>query len=62
MEDEQMDWIEKIFGVSPDGGDGSTEALIVATCIVLLGAIIAARVPVFRIYLRNLFFGRSTGT
>lgn len=33
-----MDFIERIFGVSPDGGDGSTEALyiVVAVAIVLL--------------------------
>jgi hypothetical protein len=33
-----MDWIEQLFGISPDGGDGSLEALIVTACcaIVLL--------------------------
>jgi hypothetical protein len=30
-----MDWIERVFGVSPDGGDGSTEALYL---LVLLAA------------------------
>jgi len=24
-----MDWIEQLLGLSPDGGDGSVEALIV---------------------------------
>jgi hypothetical protein len=33
-----MDFIERWLGVSPDGGDGSTEALY----IVALGIIIAA--------------------
>jgi hypothetical protein len=33
-----MDFIERLFGISPDGGDGSTE-LIYLACIV---AIIAA--------------------
>jgi len=26
-----MDFIERIFGVSPDGGTGTTEAILVAT-------------------------------
>ena len=30
-----MDWIERVFGVSPDAGDGSTEALYL---LVLLAA------------------------
>jgi hypothetical protein len=32
-----MDWIERWFGISPDGGDGSTEALYVIS----IGAIVA---------------------
>jgi hypothetical protein len=37
-----MDWIEKIFHISPDGGDGSLElgitvAVIVAVAMVLAG-------------------------
>ena len=28
-----MDFIETIFGVSPDGGSGATEALLVAVLI-----------------------------
>jgi hypothetical protein len=35
-----MDWIERWFGVSPDGGDGSTEALYIV-------ALLAAAVLVF---------------
>jgi hypothetical protein len=33
-----MDWIERLFGVSPDGGDGSTEMLylVAAVAIVVL--------------------------
>jgi hypothetical protein len=31
-----MDFIEQIFGISPDGGSGATEALLFATPIVLL--------------------------
>lgn len=25
-----MDWIERLFGISPDGGNGVTEAVILA--------------------------------
>ena len=32
-----MDWIERVFGVSPDGGDGSTEALYL---LVLLAGVV----------------------
>jgi hypothetical protein len=42
-----MDWIEKIFGMSPDNGDGSTEVMIVAISCLIVVAIIAA-VPKFR--------------
>lgn len=29
-----MDWIEKLFGLSPDGGDGSTELSICVALVV----------------------------
>jgi hypothetical protein len=35
-----MDWIERWFGLSPDGGDGSTETLYVV-------ALFAAAVLIF---------------
>jgi hypothetical protein len=35
-----MDFIERIFGISPDGGSGSLEVLIILAPIV---AIVAAR-------------------
>jgi hypothetical protein len=38
-----MDFIEQWFGVSPDGGDGTTELLIFAIVILLLVAIVARR-------------------
>ncbi len=47
-QDIAMDWIERLFGVNLDGGDGSTEALIVFTCVFLLTAAVAVRAPVFR--------------
>jgi hypothetical protein len=37
-----MDWIETIFGISPDGGDGATEAMIVTVVGVVLASIIIA--------------------
>jgi MYXO-CTERM domain-containing protein len=35
-----MDFIERLFGVSPDGGDGSTEVMILG--VVVLLAVLAA--------------------
>jgi hypothetical protein len=31
-----MDFIERLFGISPDGGDGSLEALILLAITVVL--------------------------
>ncbi len=31
-----MDWIEQWFGFSPDGGDGSIEALIIGLVVAVL--------------------------
>jgi hypothetical protein len=39
-----MDWIETWFGISPDGGDGSAEWLIVLVGV----AVFIAVVPAFR--------------
>jgi hypothetical protein len=36
MEDE-MDFIERIFGVSPDGGDGSAELIILGVFVLIAG-------------------------
>lgn len=50
-----MDWIEKLFGLNPDGGDGSAEMIIVLTCIVILAGVVAARVPLVNNHIRALF-------
>lgn len=31
-----MDFIERLFGVSPDGGDGSTELLYIAALVFIV--------------------------
>jgi hypothetical protein len=52
-----MDWIEKLFGVSPDGGDGSAELMIFAAIAIVLAAVLAARVPSVRTYVRHWLAG-----
>ncbi|MER8868234.1 hypothetical protein NKI19_32040 [Mesorhizobium sp. M0751] len=37
-----MDFIERIFGVAPDGGDGTTEMLYIAVALAV-AAMVAAR-------------------
>jgi hypothetical protein len=34
--DPAMDFIEQIFGISPDGGDGSTEVIYVVAFVLVL--------------------------
>jgi hypothetical protein len=41
QEDVKMDWIERWFGISPDGGDGSTELLYLAAAAIVIGLILA---------------------
>jgi hypothetical protein len=45
-----MDFIETIFGVSPDGGSGATEALYIALVIVAVFAWVMRR-PLRRAFL-----------
>jgi hypothetical protein len=42
-----MDWIEKLFGINLDGGDGSAETMVILACVVVLAVVVAARVPLF---------------
>jgi hypothetical protein len=46
-----MDFIEQWFGVSPDGGDGSTESLIILTIVIAL-ALFAARRQIAKVFER----------
>ena len=39
-----MDFIEQWFGISPDGGDGSTEALIIISAVAVGAVVIAGLV------------------
>jgi hypothetical protein len=50
-----MDWIEKLFGFSPDGGDGTAEAAIVFACVVVVAAVVIMRVPSLRERVRGIF-------
>ena len=50
-----MDWIETLFGISPDGGDGTTEAAIVFACVLVAGAAIMIRSPNLRARVRGIF-------
>ncbi|MEI9425643.1 hypothetical protein O7A70_31380 [Mesorhizobium sp. Cs1299R1N1] len=36
-----MDFIEQIFGVAPDGGDGTTEMLYIAVAVGILAMVAA---------------------
>jgi len=39
-----MDWIEELFGISPDAGTGTLEALIAGAVVALmLGVVFAVR-------------------
>jgi hypothetical protein len=57
-----MDWIEKLFGISPDSGDGSTEAWFAVAAGLVVLAILVARFPKFRAALRQLFVKRTIGS
>jgi hypothetical protein len=34
-----MDFIERLFGISPDGGDGSTEMIYILAFVAIVAAI-----------------------
>jgi len=35
-----MDWIERLFGISPDGGDGSTEMLYLVAAVAIVALVL----------------------
>jgi Tfp pilus assembly protein FimT len=39
-----MNFIERMFGVSPDGGNGATETMIVVAVLAILVAVALSRV------------------
>ena len=41
-----MDWIERVFHVAPDGGNGSLEVAVVAGAAVALALVIASAITV----------------
>jgi len=43
-----MDWIETLFGISPDGGDGTAEAAIVLASVIVIGTVIVVRILSWR--------------
>ena len=40
-----MDFIEQLFGLSPDNGDGSTEILWLVVLAVVIAAFVYFRIP-----------------
>ena len=57
-----MDWIEKLLGFSPDGGDGSAELFIVLACCTVLAGVIIWRVPALRAGMRKILQRRAEGS
>jgi hypothetical protein len=57
-----MDWLEQLFGLNPDGGDGSMEALITVAVVALAVAMVMVVSPRARALGRSLIHrvaGRS---
>lgn len=52
-----MDWIERWFGVSPDGGNGSLEILLAVLFAVVGVALLATTIPGARRRVRRLLTG-----
>jgi hypothetical protein len=43
-----MDWLEKLFGLSPDGGSGSSETVFAAGIVAILAVIGSSAYKRFR--------------
>jgi hypothetical protein len=50
-----MDWIERLFGVAPDSGDGTSEMAILFAGMLALGMVIATRALPVRELIRAKF-------
>jgi len=48
-----MDWIERWFGLNPDGGDGSLETMLVVGLIVCVVLLAGALHPAVRHWLQR---------
>ena len=55
-----MDWLEQLFGLNPDGGDGSVERLLVGAVIIAAVMVISLGVPGVRESLRRALRRRVT--
>jgi hypothetical protein len=38
-----VDWIEKLIGISPDGGNGLTELVLIAALVCLVAGLVLRR-------------------
>jgi hypothetical protein len=54
-----MDWIERLFGFSPDGGDGSLEIAIAVVSFVISAALVATAFPELRAKVRRAISWRG---
>jgi hypothetical protein len=43
-----MDWIERLFNVSPDNGDGTLEAVLITIAVIIAALVVASMRPVGR--------------
>ena len=55
-----MDWIEQLFGLNPDGGDGSVERLLLGAVIIVAVTVVSLGVPGIREGLRRALWRRVT--
>lgn len=40
-----MNWIERLFNVSPDNGDGTFEAVLMTTAVIIAALVVASMRP-----------------
>jgi hypothetical protein len=49
-----MNWLEAIFGISPDGGDGSTETMLLVAGVSVLAVLLLGRISKVRRWFRHV--------